>query len=215
MTAFGNLVIFMGLFSLLFGGCGKQPTTPLTQIQSQGKALPSLDKPPEVTSELEEGFHDLVFFVQDFQKLSDGRRTIHVAGIYKGKQLGLDVLLSPNWKSGSLGKDVPLVVYQGKVTFHSIGPESDTFLQVVDELYGTKLNPKAMRTDTVFAGLSLEGDPNDLAKGAVKIKLFYESDKEDEYAELFTNIELAGQRLEIAEKDESYRLPIVKALQTP
>ncbi len=49
-----------------------------------------------------------------------------------------------------------------------------------------------MRTDTVFAGLSLEGDPNDLAKGAVKIKLFYESDKEDEYAELFTNIELAG-----------------------
>jgi hypothetical protein len=47
----------------------------------------------------------------------------------------------------------------------------------------------------------------------VKIKLFFESDDEDRYGELFTNVELAARRLEVREKDEGYRLPVVRALQ--
>jgi hypothetical protein len=69
-----------------------------------------------------------------------------------------------------------------------------------------------MRPETEFTGISLEGDPRDLTKGMVKIKLFFESEKQDEYAELFTNIDLRANRLEIREKDEEYRLPIIKAL---
>jgi hypothetical protein len=84
---------------------------------------------------------------------------------------------------------------------------------VLDELYGTKIGPKAMGRKTKFAGISLEGDPRDLAKGPVKIKLFFESGGQDGYAELFTNIELAAHRLELHEKDDGYRSPIVRALQ--
>jgi len=105
------------------------------------------------------------------------------------------------------------VTYRGIVTYRSTGADSDAFIQVLDELYGTKVGPKAMGRETQFTGISLEGDPRDLAKGPVKIKLFFESDKEDAYAELFTNIELAAHRLEVREKDESYRLPVLRALQ--
>lgn len=83
-----------------------------------------------------------------------------------------------------------------------------------DELYGTKLTPKTMATETCFTGISLGGDPRDLTKGPVKIKLFFESEEEDDYAELYTNIELAAHRLEVHEKDEGYRLPVIRALQT-
>ncbi len=50
---------------------------------------------------------------------------------------------------------------------------SQTFVQVLDQLYGTKLNPTAMARETRFTGISLEGDPRDLGKGSVKIKLFF------------------------------------------
>lgn len=170
--------------------------------------------PPEVTSEEEGGFHDLVFYIQEHKRLPDGSQSIRGAGTHKGRPLGLDVVLGPTWQSGSLGKDIPLVTYRGIVTYRSTGADSDAFVQVLDELYGTKLSPKGMGREIQFTGISLEGDPRDLAKGPVKIKLLFESGVQDDYAELFTNIELAARRLEVHEKDEEYRSPVVRALRT-
>jgi hypothetical protein len=207
-----NLIAVMGIFSFLFGGCGKQPASS-PQSTAQVQPAKPLAAPPEVTSEEEEGFHDLVFYIQDFTRLPDGSQSIRGSGTYKGRQLGLEVVLGATWKAGSLGKDVPLVTYQGVVTYRSTGADSDAFIQVLDELYGTKLSPKAMATETRFTGISLGGDPRDLESGPVKMKLFFESDKQDEYAELFTNIQLADRRLEVHEKDPDYRLAVIKALQ--
>jgi hypothetical protein len=52
----------------------------------------------------------------------------------------------------------------------------------------------------------------------VKLKLFYEpagaTDEEyDEgYAEVYLNIDVAARKIELAEKDEEYRAPLVRAL---
>jgi hypothetical protein len=202
----------MGIFSSLFGGCSKQPA-PIPQTMAQAQPTKPLAAPPEVTSEEEEGFHDLIFYIQDFKRLPDGSQSIRGLGTYKGSKLGLEVVLGATWQAGSLGKDVPLVTYRGVVTYRSTGSDSDTFVQVLDALYGTKLSPKGMGRETRFTGISLGGDPRDLESGPVKIKLFFESDKQDEYAELFTNIRLADHRLEVHEKDPDYRLAVIKALQ--
>ena len=207
-----HLIAIMGIFSFLFGGCSKQPASSPQDTAQVQQAKP-LAAPPEVTSESEEGFHDLLFYIQDFKRLPDGSQSIRGSGTYKGRQLGFEIVLGPAWKAGSLGKDVPLMTYQGVITYRSIGADSDTFVQVLDELYGTKLSPKAMSGEVRFTGISLGGDPRDLQSGPVKIKLFFESDKQDEYAELFTNIQLADHRLEVHEKDPDYRLAVVKALQ--
>jgi len=174
----------MGIFSFLFGGCGKQPQQQHPQATQQERSSIPLTKPPEVTSESEEGFHDLVFYIQEHKTQPDGTQTIRGAGTHKGRQLGLEVTLGSTWQAGSLGQGTPLVTYRGTVTYRSTGPESDAFLQVLDELYGTKLGPKAMGTETPFTGISLGGDPRDLTKGPVKIKLFFESGGQDDYAEL-------------------------------
>lgn len=201
------------LISLLVTGCGKQDLPASQRAAADVQAAKPLVAPPEVTSEEEPGFHDLILFIQEHKQLPDGSQSLRGLGTHKGRSVGLEVVLGPTWQAGSLGKDIPLVTYRGIVTYRSTGPDSDAFVQVLDQLYGTKVNPKAMARETRFTGISLEGDPRDLGKGSVKIKLFFESEKEDDYGELYTNIQLGAHRLEVHEKDEGYRSPVVRALQ--
>jgi hypothetical protein len=213
MSSLRTLAIIMGIFSFLFGGCDRQKQNGPPKPRAQQPESARLDKPPEVTSESEEGFHDLVFYIQEHKCLDDGTQIIRASGVHDGQPVGFEVLLGPNWESGSLSKDIPLVTYRGVVTYRSVGVESDFFLQLLDALYGVRLKPKGMREETKFTGISLEGDPRDLSKGGVKIKLFYESEAEDRYAELYTNIDLDSRRLYFNEKDPDYRAPVIRALQ--
>jgi hypothetical protein len=171
--------------------------------------------PPEITSEAEEGFHDLVFAIEDHNELPDGSQKIIASGIHKGKRVSLEIRLGPGWRPGSLGSDIPLRTYQGTVSFRSTGAESDLLLSVMDELYGTKQAPKGMKKATQFTAISLGGDPRHLANELTKIKLFFESNKEDQEAELFLNIDLKKRKLYLNEKDEEYRAAVVRALRTP
>src|SRR5215475_9731589 len=167
-TVVSHILCVLVLLIPLFEGCEILPQQPLPQQPL-----------PEITSESEEGFCDLVFAIQEHQKLPDGSQTIRASGTYKGKLVGWEIFLGPNWHSGSLGTDIPLTTYQGEVIFRSKGTESDLLLQSLDQLYGTKQLPKAMNQATNFTAISLEGDPRDLTKGPVKIKLFFESNDED------------------------------------
>ena len=164
----------------------------------------------EITSECEEAFYDLVFQIREHTKLADGGQTIRTYGTHGGTEIGFAVSLSSAWRKNTFGPDD--VVYGGKVIYRSIGPESDLFLRVLDELYATEQSPTHMKTETAFSGISLQGDPRDLDKGIVKIKLFFQDNDPDSYAELYTHIDLKGRKLYVNEKDMDYRLAVVRAL---
>ncbi len=168
---------------------------------------------PEITSESEEGLVDLVFRVQEYKRLADGSQSIKAAGLHRGRKVGFKVVLGPTWKMRQLHNNIPLTISRGSVSYHREGPESDAFVQILDELYLAQQSPKTMAAEAPFTGISLEGDPEELESGLVKIKLFYEKDGEDGYAELYTNIDLATLKLEVREKDEGYRRQVVRALQ--
>jgi hypothetical protein len=207
-----NSIAIMGLLSFLFGGCKPQPASP-SEGTAQVQMAKPLAAPPEITSELEvEGFYDLVFYIKEHNTRPDGSQSLIVSGTHKDLPLSFEVVLAPAWREGTLGPGMPLVTYRGKISYRSIGESSDNFLKTLDELYATKLSPTAMSKETEFTAISLEGDPGNLSKGPVKIKLFSESEQNG-YAELYTNIELASRRLYINEKDEGYREPLIKAMQ--
>jgi len=84
-------------------------------------------------------------------------------------------------------------------------------VQALDEIYGTKRGSKAMKPELKLTALAMDGDPQRPEKEPLEIKCFYESDKQDESAEFFTNIDLKARRLELNEKDEEYRAAMVKA----
>ena len=69
-----------------------------------------------------------------------------------------------------------------------------------------------MADSVEFAALSLEGDPADLAAGPVKLRLFFEPNDPDRHAELYLNLDLRARSIELHEKDEAYRRPLIPAL---
>ncbi len=169
---------------------------------------------PEITLETDEGFYDLVFRIRDYGQRADGTTMFRAYGIHEGQTVGVTVVLGSAWERVSLGADLPSA-FQGTVELRSLGVESDALLNVMDQLYGTKLHPKAMKPATVFTGITLEGNPRDVSRGVVKIKLFFEPDDEARYAELYANIDLPGGKLYVNEKDIDYRTPVIKALARP
>jgi hypothetical protein len=60
--------------------------------------------------------------------------------------------------------------------------------------------------------VSLEGDPADLRGGPLKLKLFFEGDDEDDYAEIYLNVDMDRARVDLNEKDPEYREPLLRAL---
>jgi len=142
-----TLIVAMGIFSI-FGASGKAPEAPL----------------PEVTSAAEEGWHDFTFAIRKDEKLPDGSRALEARGLYRGREVGLLVVLGPSWPEAKFDQKVPFTSYKGVISYRSLGSASDSFLQVMDELYRTALHPKAMRSDTKFTGMSLGGKPDGLRK---------------------------------------------------
>lgn len=201
--------MFLSVLTSLFGGCGDKKPSPIA-----GHAEHQQTADTEVMLGTGEDFIDLALFIEDHQRQPDGTQIIRAAGKHNSQPIRLEIVLGASWKSGSLDEKIPLVVYQGTVTFRSLGTESDNLVRMLDEVYGTKLNPTAMKQQTRFTAMTLGGDPRDLSKGPVKVKLFFESDNEKEYAELFTNIDLSKHRLEINEKDPDYREAIVQSLKS-
>ena len=73
--------------------------------------------------------------------------------------------------------------------------------------------PQAMSPEVEVAAVGLNSDPTQVLKTPTKMKFFFEeSEPEDLYAEVFTNIDVRGKRLQFHEKDPEYRESLVKAL---
>lgn len=163
---------------------------------------------PEITSEQEEDFVDLVFGVPRLS-VKNNSQSVAVAGTLNGKSVGFTLELCPHWKAGRIGK---IPSYSGTVRITSTGEESDFFIQSLATLYGVESIASRMATTVEFAAISLKGNPSNLSNGPVKLKLFFEPENADGYAEAYANFDLAERKFYFNEKDQEYRSPILRAL---
>jgi hypothetical protein len=140
---------------------------------------------------------------------SDGSRHLRLR-LTDDSLATLDLSLSKSWTEGRLG-GTDIQTFQGVVTVQQSTDKVHNFANTLDRRYKTNLRPVPAARPTVFSAISLEGDPGRLESGPTKLKLFYEPDSEDRYAEAFLNIDLAHRVAEFAEKDMDYRANIVRA----
>ncbi len=174
---------------------------------------------PGITSQSSEGIFDLVFAIRENERLPDGTRRLRLVGTHEGGRVGLIASLGADWKPFSIGDELP-TAFSGFVTLHSVGAESDALLRAMDRLYGTGLQPKRMKAASSLAAVTLAGDPRDLFKGPVRIKLFFEDlpgesprdEEEETNGELFLIIHAVADRAWLAEKDTAYRALVIRAL---
>jgi hypothetical protein len=168
-------------------------------------------KPPQIMAKAADGFVDLSFALESRkQDPGVGERLVAI-GEDGDRSVSFAIVIEPGWKDVKVeGLDLPS--HQGRVMIESLGRASDALVQAIDRLYVTRVGAERMQRATRFTGISLGGDPSRLDAGPVKIKLFFESEVEGRYAECFLNIDVEAKSIELNEKDEDYRRPVVLAL---
>ena len=208
MTKQLTAIIHMGLFSFLFG-CKNNDSNAQTNNSYNAKI-------EEITSRIdpEEGWSDI------FLKITEATKTdtshIYIAkGLYKNKTVGLQIEVSVKIGAGIIdGKpDGKAGFVANAVQLKSIGQESDELVKALAELYEQPTN-KGFTKQTISAtAFSLNEKSVNLDKNDYyKLKLFFAEDDENLYSEIFLNINTDKREIEIHEKDEEYREPIIKVL---
>ncbi|RXK62074.1 hypothetical protein ESA94_03420 [Lacibacter luteus] len=143
---------------------------------------------------------------------TDTSKVFTAISTYEGKRLGLLVSI-PKKKEGDKG-------FASGITLKSIGAESDNLLKVLSKLYKQKVDTTLKFTSSVsvtYVNLdefakSLGAEDGGQYKTENQYKLFYEGEKEGDYAEIYLNINPTEHWIELKEKDEEYRPVIIKFL---
>jgi hypothetical protein len=201
-------IFFMGLLSFLFG-C-KNSNSELQTNKSDVKKL------KDITSRIDptEGWIDIFLKITEDTK-TDSSHIYIVKGLYKNKIVGLKIEVSSNIGAGIVNDELDGEngFVSNAVRLNSIGQESDEFVKALAELYGQSTS-KNFSSQTISAtAFSLNEKKVNLDKNDYyKLKLFFEEDNEDLYSEVYLNINTNTNKkeIEIHEKDEEYRKPIIE-----
>jgi hypothetical protein len=208
MTKQFKIIIIMSIFSFLFG-C------------NDNKGNAQVKKPKninleDITSRIdpEEGFVDVFLKITEETKTDTSR--IYIAkGLYKNKIVGIQIEVSTNILAGIIGDKIDNkngFVLNG-VQLKSVGQESDEFVKSLAELYNKTTEKKFTKNKVSATAFSLnEKDVNLDNKDYYKLKLFFEENDESLYSEVYLNINTDKREIELHEKDEEYREPIIKVL---
>ena len=195
---FLKVILLMSIFTTLFG-CG----------QEKGG---SLKKITEIKNQ-DPNFADLSLNI--ISKKREGNYTSFIGkGLYKNKIVGIEVLLINDIEPGIVNDQISQNGFNKHgVIIKSIGEQSDEFLAALCELYSMKVSKNFRKHNISATIFSLNSEKVNFNNSTsyYKFKIFLNDESnEDDYAELYINIDLKNQELEIFEKDNEYRKAIIK-----
>lgn len=199
----------MGIFSFLYSSKNNN-------INAQGLRKYENIKLEDITSRFdpEEGWND-IFLKITSEKITKTTHIYIAKGLYKGKTVGLQIEINSKISAGIVNGQIDNkngFVTKG-IQLKSIGLESDEFVKALAELY-KQPTAKGFTKEIISAtAFSLNEKPTDLDKqDSYKFKLFFAENDEKLYSELYLNINTQTGEIELNEKDEGYREPIIKLL---
>jgi hypothetical protein len=141
---------------------------------------------------------------------TDTSRNYKAISNYEGKHLGIELSV-PKSKEGSKGFSKGIII-------KSIGSESDNLLRTLAKLYKQKPDTSLKFVNVIsvtYVNLkefakSLTGQEGESYTMASEYKLFFEGKGENDYAELYVNVNPDEHWIEIKEKDDEYRPALIK-----
>jgi hypothetical protein len=199
-------LLLMGLFSTLFGCQGDKS-------KAQGSAERKDAGLEEITARIDpaEGWGDVFLKVVDVTQ-TDSTRIYTARGLSNGVPVGLRFEVRTDIGAGLVGgKPTQSGVVGNAVRIRSIGLESDHFLKALALLYRQSVPMGFTTREIVATAFSLNHQAVDLdRKDQYKLKLFFAEEDEELQSELYFNIDTDKGEIELAEKDESNREPLIK-----
>lgn len=192
-------ILILSLFSI-FSNCNKSSNSPDSNLK-------------EITevADQEEGFVDISLKIVSEQKTKDSY--IYIAkGLFQSKIVGAKFEVKSNMPNG-INNDGSLDAKNGfirnGIKISTIGNESDELVKAISKLYGFPTENKFTSNALLPTSFSLNQSNVELDNaGYYKFKLFFrdgEKDNEEDYCEIFFNVNTKNKTIELFEKDEEYR----------
>ena len=161
----------------------------------------------------EGGFVDIDLTITSYQFRKDGSLHLTASAAINGQAVGFGLELAPKWKTQKPSNlPVPLTFYWGQAVIRSIGSESDAFVSLLSQKYGHGETRLRMVEEVPATAAILEGAPPSMSQKPFKMKVFFEHQGKDKYAEIFLNIDLEKKKLEFRDKDPEYHAGILASL---
>jgi hypothetical protein len=162
---------------------------------------------PQLFENSEAGFADAQLAAGKVVVADDGSIAVTAVARVGKEDAGFRVILSPKWE---LWKPAgfPGSLYRGTVRIEGLGPSTEVFVRALAKAYGQTVD-RFEFTKVTLTAISLEGDPRSVRSQPIKLKVFYETQKEAEYAEGFLNFDLPHGVVQFHEKDPEYRKAVI------
>jgi len=198
---------------LLYLGCSPDQHNDAEKASKTAAALAYPIQPLFIDHSEDEGWGADIRLSLTEVSLTDSLTVYKAISSHQGKNVGLEFIL-PNNKHGVANSPTQVL------TMKSCGESSDNLLMLLSKLYMLKGDPaKHFISSAKLAFVDL----NEFARAkfgkdaipdtdAKELKLFFESEDPNDYAELYVNINEKEHWLELREKDESYRENVIKFL---
>jgi len=156
------------------------------------------------------GFVDVFLPISEVTQDRDGSITIVARGEINGAIVGLIVDILP----GSSRQDLEALGLKFclvEAKYRSLGEESDQFVALLTQYFGSKKKPAPMLSCIAATAIGLLGDPASVLTMAVKMKFVFMDECGQDCAEIFTIVDIPNLRLEVREKDPGRRDRLLQA----
>ena len=157
-------------------------------------------------------FRDVPLTITQKAIQADGSLSLTAETTDHGEPAGLRVVIGSQWDKVPYGDFKEYVGYRGKVTYVSLGKESDRLVGMLDGYYLGKLPPKPMAAQVGFEAFALKENPQMMEKFLTSIDLVHPPGKKSHYAAWVVDVDLSHNRLTLREKDVLYRKPLLEIL---
>lgn len=202
-----TIIIFL---ATLFSCSNSQTNTDNTQIINSDTTTYAV-QPLLVDNGEEEGWGADIKLSIVAKAENDTARIYKAISSYKGQELGLLVFV-PKRKEGDKG-------FGQGISLQSIGYQSDYLLQTLYQLYKQTVDTTATfakKINVTYVNLkefakAVSGQEGQYT-AANEYKLFFEGKGDEDYAELYLNINPVDNWIELREKDEEYRPLVLRFL---
>ena len=194
------LKIFTSIIILTILSCSSHPKT--DNVSKQIDSTLSLHPKPLIIEGEEDSWGADLRLSFTEASTTDKETTYLVNSIYNGKNIGFTMTVPKHGMT--------------KLLFKSDGQNSDNFIHLLQNLYKQKTDTTSKFIDSLsvdcleLADLNQNGGKEVVL--AAERKLFFQGANENDYAELYLNINKSEHWIELIEKDEEYRPILIKLL---
>ena len=147
------------------------------------------------------------------QTATDGRTVIVAQGEHRGRLVGVELSVRGQMRPGIVGDEIDKTAFYGSgVIVRGMGDITRHFADVLSEAYTLPVSIAEPLRRLDLTSFALAGDPMLIETEHLNFKVFHdEEDKLGLYFEIFLHIDIPSGYVRFDEKDEEYRLNVLKS----